>query len=100
VLALDLYLRRGMPPQNDPELVRLSELLNRLRGGISVPDEAHFRNPNGVHMKLGNFRGREKPGAGLPHGNQLELQIWERFKNRPDALETEVKRIKEKAEVG
>ena len=100
VLALDLYTRRGMPPQSDPEVVQLSELLNRMRSGAEVADVGRYRNPNGVHMKLGNFRGREKPGAGLSHGNRLEPKVWERFNNKLEALAGEVARIKSKVESG
>ena len=93
-LALDLYMRRGLVSQSDPELVELSKLLNTLRGQGGVPDAERYRNPNGVHMKLGNFRAQHLPGQGLQHGNQLEPAVWERFANDPDLLAAEVVRIK------
>jgi len=93
-LALDLYLRRGIVPQIDPELLEVSSILNRLRGRGKVNDEVRFRNPNGVHMKLANFRSQDQPGKGLQHGNHLEPIVWDRFKNQKESLAREVARIK------
>ena len=91
---MDLYVRRGMPSADNPEVVQLSELLNAIRGQGDVSDAERYRNPNGVHMKLGNFRTQERPGQGLQHGNQLEPIVWERFSDRRDLLAAEVNRIK------
>ena len=38
ILALDLYLRRGQPSVADPEVIALSQLLNRLPIHESRPD--------------------------------------------------------------
>ena len=62
LLAMDLYVRRGLPSPSDPAVLELSRLLNRLRGGDPVADPNRYRNPNGVHLKLANFRARERPG--------------------------------------
>ena len=57
ILALDLYVRfKGNPPgKSSPEIMGLSSLLNRITGGPGGEAE-DFRNPNGVYMKLMNFR--------------------------------------------
>lgn len=81
ILALDLYFRH--PPssigQEHPEVVALSDLLNSLPIHIDRPDAEHFRNPNGVYMKLCNFL-RFDPdyhGKGLTRGSRLEKEIWD-----------------------
>lgn len=55
ILALALYLRfDGNPPgKASPEIIELSALLNRIVGDQKATD---YRNPNGVYMKLMNFR--------------------------------------------
>jgi len=57
ILALDLYMlhRERLPDSDAPEIVELSRVLNSLFGE-TAHDAALFRNPNGVYMKLANFR--------------------------------------------
>jgi hypothetical protein len=78
ILALDLYVRsKGNPPgKSSPEIMGLSSLLNRIAGG-SEGGTADFRNPNGVYMKLMNFRRfdpvyQEQGKTGLTRGNKLQ----------------------------
>lgn len=70
------------------DVVALSTLLNRLP--IHAPDVrgASFRNPNGVAMKLANFRSLDptSAGAGFTRGNRLERAVWEQFAEEPRAL--------------
>ena len=56
ILALDLYydLKSGEMNSNNPEVIKLSELLNRLPIHTNRPDQEKFRNANGVNLKLGN----------------------------------------------
>ena len=100
ILALDLYLRRGQPDQSDPEVIALSGLLNRLPLHADRPDSERFRNPNGVHMKLGNFRRLDPSysGRGLERGGAGEQLVWERFASNPDELAAAVRRISASAE--
>jgi 5-methylcytosine-specific restriction enzyme A len=94
ILALDLYLRHHATGPNDPEVVALSETLNRLRIHRDRPDSERFRNPNGVYMKLQNFRRLDPkyPGVGLTRGNKLEEVVWREFFGEPRKLrETAVK---------
>jgi hypothetical protein len=76
ILALDLHLRRWgtVVSKDDPEIIKLSELLNSLPIHSDKPNTVTFRNPNGVFMKLGNFLRLDPnyPGEGLPRGNRLE----------------------------
>jgi 5-methylcytosine-specific restriction protein A len=58
ILALDLYLKTR--PRNlakdDPQIHALSKVLNSLPTAQSAKDPSKFRNPNGVSMKIYNFK--------------------------------------------
>ena len=58
ILALDLYLRyRDSPPdKKSSEVEELSDTLNQLAQKTGLAGDQHFRNANGVYMKLMNFR--------------------------------------------
>ena len=90
ILALDLYFR--CPPtktsKDNPEIVRLSDLLNSLPIHPQKTDYNKFRNPNGVYMKLCNYL-RFDPnysGTGLKAGGKLEEDIWNEFSSNKDKL--------------
>jgi hypothetical protein len=88
ILALDLYRRRGLPGNSDPDVIELSGVLNALpmRRLAGIPET--FRNANGVAMKLANFA-RLDPGyegTGLTRGGQREEEVWNRFAGREDEL--------------
>ncbi len=90
ILAMDLYLRAGrkqLPPGHD-DVVRLSQLLNRLPvHPVSARDEA-FRNLNGISMILGNFLGIDPQHnqSGLSRNNQLQTTVWNDFIDHPERL--------------
>ncbi len=86
VLAFDLYVRRGLANVGDPEVVELSRLLNDLRTADGHASSSTLRNPNGVHLKLCNFRAKDQPGRGMAHGNHLENDVGDRFANKPAEL--------------
>ena len=73
ILALELYFwepaARGS--KSHPDVIELSELLNRLNIHPSIPPGTKFRNANGVGMKLSNFLrfDPEYPGKGLERGS-------------------------------
>ena len=60
VLALDLYQHPNYPngtiPKGHADLLRVSDQLNQLLGATAVPDAIRYRNPNGVYMKVQNFK--------------------------------------------
>ena len=93
ILALDLYFRhrRRLPDKNHPEVVELSNILNRLFGD-KAQDAALFRNPNGVYMKLANFR-RLDPEytadgkTGLSRGGKGDEETWDDFADRQEELQ-------------
>lgn len=90
ILALDLYFRH--PPktisQSHPEIIALSEVLNCLPIHAERPDQAKFRNPNGVYMKLCNFLRLDPSykGKGLESGGKLEEIIWLEFSGDREEL--------------
>jgi 5-methylcytosine-specific restriction protein A len=104
ILALDLYLRAGrkqLPPAH-PEVVSLSELLNRLPIHDPESRAATFRNPNGISMILGNFLGidPDRHTPGLSRNNRLQEEVWDDFANDPEALHRTAQAIAQASEQG
>jgi 5-methylcytosine-specific restriction enzyme A len=99
IFALDLYLRHHATGPNDPEVVALSETLNRLPIHRDRPDAERFRNPNGVYMKLQNFRRLDPkyPGEGLRRGNKLEEVVWREYVGEPRKLREAVATLERSA---
>jgi len=59
ILALDLYLkcRQSLPGPKSASVIELSHLLNQMGAMLQrTKDSSTYRNPNGVSMKLMNFR--------------------------------------------
>lgn len=93
ILALELYLEHsGNPPGKESRPVaELSALLNQLGERLGRREQGTFRNPNGVYMKLMNFR-RLDPAyletgrSGLSRGGRLEEVVWREFADDQDGL--------------
>ena len=90
ILALDLYLRhRGHPPDHThPEVMELSDVLNRLARSLGVSGDKRLRNVNGVHMKLGNFSAVDPEyvsggRVGLQRGSKADKEVWDDFASDP-----------------
>lgn len=88
ILALDLYLqdRESPPGKSSAPVLELSYLFSRVGPALQGQSFPQYRNPNGVYMKLMNFRGHDPmfpKQKGLEHGSQLEGSIWEEFGNDP-----------------
>lgn len=86
ILALDFYLRHRdhNPSKRSPEIEELSQLLNDMARQTGGGQAATYRNPNGVYMKLMNFRRFDpdytKEGkVGLLRGNRLEAELWSHY---------------------
>jgi predicted HNH restriction endonuclease len=93
ILALELYLRsRSVPPGKDSdEVIELSHLLNRLGEILGTSNGGLYRNPNGVYMKMMNFRRFDpeftKEGkVGLTRGSKYEEVVWNEFSADLDGL--------------
>ena len=84
VLALELYMNdpERLPGKTSPKVIALSELLNRLGERKGLRNSSTFRNPDGVAMKLQNFKRfdpfyLEQGQSGLSRGSSGEQPIWE-----------------------
>lgn len=96
ILALDLYFKVGTTSATNPDVIELSECLNRLSDPSLEPNSNKFRNPNGVAMKVSNFASLDPnySGKGLSHRGRLEQQVWDEFNQNRGALASEATAIK------
>ncbi|MGE8944529.1 HNH endonuclease [Leptospira interrogans] len=93
ILALDLYMTNPASPpgKGSKEVQELSEVLNRLGEILGGEVRAKYRNPNGVYMKMMNFR-RFDPAftssgrVGLSRGNKDEGEVWKLYASSPERL--------------
>ena len=101
VLALDIYVTNpANPPGKETAAVsELSELLNKLHrlNGVIATDT--LRNPNGVYLKLMNFRSSDpayvaQGKVGMTRGNSLEGLLWAEYEGCRDALAEDAKTIR------
>lgn len=99
ILALELYFRVNPLRSSDehPEVVALSNLLNRLPIHAKENTQETFRNPSGVYMKLGNFLhlDSEYEGRGLVAGSRLDKEVWKEFAYEKDRLRAVAEAIRE-----
>ena len=58
IVTLQFYLAHTptIPGKNSEEILELSQFLNQLQFKLGGAVHEKFRNPNGVYMKLMNFR--------------------------------------------
>lgn len=99
ILALDLYSRiePGKIHSSNPDIEELSVLLNRLPIHDIRPDEAKFRNSNGVALKLSNFLAIDPSyhGAGMQSFSKLDKEVFDEFESDIDRLHRIADRIRE-----
>ncbi len=98
ILALDLYFDlepREMDNAN-PKVIELSQTLNNLPIHKGAKLNQKFRNPNGVGLKLSNFKAIDPDfdGKGMVRYSISDLKIFEEFKGRRDELKRLANRIK------
>lgn len=100
ILALDLYFNhdRGAIDKSNPNIIQLSETLNKLPLFPERPDAEKFRNPNGVSLKLSNFLAIDPNyhGKGMESFSRLDQEIFNEFLNDKatlHALAVEIKKI-------
>lgn len=86
ILALDYYLKHPGESHDDalPGIVKLSQEINAVGQLLGHATSETFRNPNGVSMKLLNFRANDPAyiqtgRVGLSRGNKLEKELWDEF---------------------
>ncbi len=100
ILTLDFYFQvNGNPPSTESAEIRaLSDLLNRMAGEAERGLEK-FRNPNGVIMKIMNFRRFDpifttKGAVGLSRGGKGEEDVWHEFYDRKEDLHAAAQAIR------
>lgn len=98
ILALDLYsrLEPGQISSKNPDIEELSVLLNQLPIHDVRPDEAKFRNPNGVSLKLSNFLAIDDDyhGKGMQSFSKLDEKVFKEFESDTERLHNIAKRIR------
>jgi 5-methylcytosine-specific restriction enzyme A len=99
-----LFHRERLPDSDDPKVIELSRTLNALYGE-RARDASLFRNPNGVYMKLANFRSVDplhtsQGKRGLSRGGFGTEEVWTEFSQRPDTLKLVASAIREAAAAG
>lgn len=107
VLALEFYMRNpsSPPSKTSSEIAELSATLWRLGELTGASMNEKFRNPNGVYMKLMNFR-RLDPSfqsqgkSGLAAGSMGEEEVWDRYSNDLEGLQAEAQAIRERVASG
>ena len=102
ILTLDLYynLESGQMNSSNQKVIELSELLNKLPIHKYRPNQDKFRNPNGVNLKLGNFKyfDPDYEGKGMEGGSKLDKQILEEFYGKKKLLKSIAEKIKSTTE--
>lgn len=90
ILALDLYLSCGrrVLDTHKPETIALAALLNRLDQGDPSRSSAPRRTAGSVKAKLANLRALDPTttSSGWGNGSRLDLEVWNEFADRPEAL--------------
>lgn len=99
ILALELYfdLKPSEIDSKNEKVIALSKVLNKFPSYSNKNDASTFRNPNGVAMKLSNFKRFDPniPGKGLERGGKLEAEIWQEFYEKKEDLTAIANVIKE-----
>lgn len=93
ILALDFYMahRPNFPGKESDEISELSSDISSVGKLLGLSGSDKFRNPNGVYMKLMNFR-RFDPDytaegkVGLERGGKGDEEVWNEFAGDPDRL--------------
>jgi len=86
ILALEHYLKYPGVSHDagTSEIKELSIEINAIASLLGAVQSETLRNPNGVSMKLFNFRAHDpeyiaKGQKGLSRGSQLESELWQEF---------------------
>ena len=81
----------------NPEVIELSEVLNKLPVQPYRSDAEKFRNPNGVGLKLNNFKAIDPDyeGAGMQSYSKLDEDIFNEFYDDRNRLRRIAQQIRE-----
>lgn len=98
ILALDLYysLEPKEMDNKNPKIIQLSEFLNILPIHNARFHNHKFRNPNGVGLKLSNFKAIDPDftGKGMDRFSKQDKEIFFEFKEKINELKSIANQIK------
>lgn len=98
LLALYLYrtIELGEMNSRNSKVIELSELLNKLPIHKERTESQKFRNPNGVELKLSNFKAIDPDfeGKGMSRYSKLDKDVFFEFKDKVEQLESIAEKIK------
>jgi 5-methylcytosine-specific restriction enzyme A len=98
ILALDLYhtIETKEMDNKNPKVIELSKVLNRLPIHRERMENQKFRNPNGVGLKLSNFKAidPEFEGKGMSSYSRRDKEVFFEFEGRNQLLNTIANQIK------
>ncbi len=98
ILALDLYftIESKEIDSKNPKIIGLSSLLNKLPLHDIRGDNLKFRNPNGVTLKLSNFRAIDPnyKGKGMDRFSKLDKEVFYEFWQNKQKLKSIANQIK------
>ncbi len=101
ILLLDLYMQCGRHqlPATDERVIALSELLRRLPFHTPETRDSSFRNPTGIHMKMGNLLALDPlyDGVGLDSVSQTDRLVWDEYADKPETLHSAAQVIRTSA---
>lgn len=99
ILALALYFehRPSIPDSHSSEIVELSTTLRALASRLGNELTADYRNTNGVHMKLMNFKALDPDyeGTGLTSASSKDKEVFDAYGTDLKALVEAAKAIRE-----
>jgi 5-methylcytosine-specific restriction enzyme A len=106
ILALDLYFDKNIGPidSGNPKIIALSRLLNKLPILNHKPGSQTFRNPNGVTLKLSNFKALDPnySGKGMEAYSKLDKEVFDEFRldiKRLHRIANEIRQVSENPEL-
>jgi 5-methylcytosine-specific restriction enzyme A len=103
VLACDLVARNGWRqlPAENPQVVELSELLQRMTLHPQAARLPNFRNPNGVGRKTADIATWHPDYQGArTNGNALDRDVLAEFIDHPDVMHNLAQSIREAVKAG
>ncbi|MCC8173648.1 MAG: HNH endonuclease [Odoribacter sp.] len=99
ILALDLYFDKdiGVMSSSNPKIIELSDTLNRLPQNKGQRElNPKFRNPNGVQLKLSNFKAIDPSysGTGMSSYSREDERVFNEFYLNRERLKKTARRIR------
>ncbi len=90
ILLLNLYLKiRGDRYTEDhPDIIFLSQLLNKRAHALGIKINANYRNKTGIFMKLKNIQSIDPNSeTDLPNYSSMDEYVWAEYSSDKNSLE-------------